>query len=149
MKKAIKNASLQDDDVRSKIRTRYIKGWSIVAILEDLGIQQGTYDTNLWRNTNGFRDFMTELKKEYFLSVTEAVSRDILTMDTTENAKMLTIKQKEAEFIRETLLKDHGYTKRTETLGINLNKNEPLDDVQRAKLDELLQNKTIPAPSTS
>lgn len=145
MTKISKNVSLQEDDVRSKIRTRYVKGWTILAILDDLGIQQGTYDANLWRNTHGFRDFMTELKKEYFLTVTEAVSREILQMDTTENAKMLTIKQKEAEFIRETLLKDHGYTKRVETLGLNINKNEPLDDEQRAKLDKLLNNNALSA----
>ena len=131
--------SLASDDVRSKIRTRFIKGWDIKTILDDLGIPDGTFDSALWRNTQGLQDFMTELKKEYFLKVTEAVSKEILLMDTEDNAKMLAIKQKEAEFIRETLLKDSGYSKRIETIGLNINKNEPLDDDQLDKLDRLLE----------
>jgi hypothetical protein len=129
--------SLQDNDTRSKIRTRYLKGYDIKEILAELNIPEGTYESALWRNTQGLRDFMTELKKEWFLMKTEQVSNEILDMDTTENAKILAIKQKEAEFIRETLLKDHGYTKRSEVVGFNVNKTEPLDDEQKAKLDKI------------
>lgn len=131
--------SLRDENVRSMIRTRYIKGYEIKEILKELKIPEGTYESALWRNTQGLRDFMIEIKKERFLNLAEDVSSEILTMETTKNAKMLAIKQKEAEFIRETLLKDHGYSKRIETIGLNINKTEPLDDEQKEKLNKLLK----------
>jgi hypothetical protein len=56
------------------------------------------------------------------------------------NAKILSIQQKEAEFLRETIGKDQGYTKRSELVGFNVNKNEPLDDEQKRKLDKLVNS---------
>jgi hypothetical protein len=91
-------------------------------------------------NTHGFRDWLFEVKKERFLLKIEALSDDILDMDTENDAKLLAIKQKEAEFVRETLLNDRGYTKRVETIGLNINKNEPLDQEQRERLDKMLSN---------
>ena len=138
--------SLKLPDVRNKIRSLYVEGKNIKEIQAILDIACGTWDNAYYLNHHGFRDFMTELKKEYFLKATERVSREILDMDTTENAKMLAIKQKESEFLRETILKEHGYTKRIETFGVNVNKNEPLDDEQKEKLDRLVKtagNKTI------
>ena len=70
----------------------------------------------------------------------EKVSKKILAMKAgKKNAKLLAIQQKEAEFIRETQGKDLGYSKRIETIGLNINKNEPLDDEQKKKLDNLLK----------
>ena len=129
---------LKETDTRAKIRVRFIKGMEIKEIIEDLGIPEGTWDSSYWRNTHGLRDFVAEIKKERSLKLVENVSNNILTMDTTENPRMLAIKQKEAEFIRETLLKDHGYTKRSEVIGLNINKTEPLDEEQKKKLDTIL-----------
>jgi hypothetical protein len=131
--------SLREDNVKNKIRSLYMDGKTLIEIGEILNIPKGTIDNAYYLNRHNFRDFMTELKKERFLNKTERVSNEILSMETGENAKMLAIKQKEAEFLRETLLKDHGYSKRIETIGLNINKNEPLDDEQRAKLDKLIK----------
>jgi hypothetical protein len=92
-------------------------------------------------NKYGVRDFMKELKKERFLLKTEKLSDEILDLKAYDNAKMLAIKQKEAEFVRETLLKDEGYTKRVETIGLNINKTEALDDEQKKKLDMLINKR--------
>ena len=135
--------SLQDNDTRNKIRSLWLNGKNIITIQGILGIANGTWDNAYYLNKYGFRDFITHVKKEKFLQLAESVSGEILNMQTTENAKMLAIKQKEAEFIRETLLKDHGYSKRIETIGLNINKNEPLDDDQKAKLDKLIKKSGI------
>lgn len=131
--------NLQEDSTQAKIRTLYMDGHNMYEIAEILEIPKGTIDSAFYRNTHNFRTFMVELKKERMLRNVERVSDEIIAMDTTENAKMLAIKQKEAEFIRETLLKDHGYSKRIETVGLNINKNEPLDPEQKAKLDKIIK----------
>ncbi len=130
--------NLANDDIRKKIRTLYLDDKNMKEIREILGINVNTWDSAYYDNRHGFRDFMDIVKKTKFLMETERVSRKILSMDTTNNAKMLTIQQKEAEFVRETLLKDHGYTKRSEVIGLNINKNEPLDDEQKEKLNKIL-----------
>ena len=79
------------------------------------------------------------MKKEEFLRNAESISRKVFNRDD-DTAKTLAIQQKEAEFLRETLGKDLGYSKRIETIGLNINKNEPLDPDQRARLDNLLKN---------
>lgn len=104
-----------------------------------MGVSTGTWDSNYYFNTNGFRDFINGVKKEYFLNSAEKVSSEIMGMEV-KSAKVLSIKQKESEFLRETLGKDMGYSKRIETIGLNINKNEPLDDEQRKKLDNLFKN---------
>ena len=108
-------------------------------ICEILGISIGTWDSAYWRNTQGLRDFVNEIKKERVLRTVEQFSKDLMSMNSEENAKLKAIQQKEAEFLRETLLKELGYTKRIETIGLNINKNEPLDDEQKAKLDKIVK----------
>jgi hypothetical protein len=136
--------SLQDEDTRNKIRTRYIKGQEMVQILAELEIPEGTWNSALWRNTHNLQAWFMVIKREKMLYDAERVSSEILSMKTDgENAKILAIKQKEAEFIRETQGKDAGYSKRIETIGLNINKNEPLDDEQKAKLDKLIKKSGI------
>jgi len=131
--------SLRDDEVKNKIRTLYMDGKSMYEISDILGIPKGTIDSAYWRNTHNIRDFFNDLKKELFLRKAEKVSNEIMALQGDKNAKILSIKQKEAEFLRETLGKDQGYSKRIETIGLNINKNEPLDDEQKAKLDKLVK----------
>ena len=135
--------SLRNDTTQNKIRTLYMDGKNMYEIAEILSIPKGTIDSAFYRNTHNFRDFMNELKKERFLRDIEAVSSKIVALDTTDNHKLLAIQQKEAEFVRETLLKDFGYSKRIETIGLNINKNEPLDTEQKAKIDKLLKKTDI------
>lgn len=134
-----RSLSLKEDSTKYKIRTLYMDGRTMAEISDILSIPTGTLDNAFYLNKYGFRDFMKELKKERFMRLAEKVSNEIMTMDTQDSAKMLAIKQKEAEFVRETLLKDEGYSKRIETIGLNINKNEPLDDEQKRKLDQLLK----------
>lgn len=130
--------SLQNDDVKNKIRTAMLGGKEILQIQNEMEIPAGTWDACYWRNTQGFRDFIDNVKKQRFLKSAEAVSEEITNIDAQGSAKLLAIKQKEAEFLRETLGKDMGYSKRIETIGFNVNKTEPLDDEQRKKIDKLL-----------
>ena len=117
----------------------WLQGLPITDICSTLGISTGTWDGYYYLNKNGFRDFIQEVKKEEFLRNAESISRKVFTRDD-DSAKTLAIQQKEAEFLRETLGKDLGYSKRIETIGLNINKNEPLDPDQRARLDNLLKN---------
>lgn len=131
--------SLLDENTKGKIRTLWLQGESIKNICKTLGISDGTWDNYYFMNRYGFRDFVNSVKKEAFINSAEKVSREIMEMEV-KSAKVLSIKQKESEFLRETLGKDMGYSKRIETIGLNINKNEPLDDEQRKKLDNLFRN---------
>jgi hypothetical protein len=135
------NTSLLDSEMQYKIRSLYLEGKSVIQIQSILGIKDGTWDNYVYLNKQGFRDFYMAIRKEKMLIDAERVSSEILNMKLQgENAKILAIKQKEAEFIRETQGKDLGYSKRIETIGLNINKNEPLDDEQKAKLDNLIKS---------
>lgn len=118
-------------------------GKNMYEISEILKIPKGTIDSAYWRNTHNIRDFFNDLKKELFIREAEKVSKEIMALQSDGNAKMIGIKQKEAEFLRETLGKDMGYSKRIETIGLNINKNEPLDEDQKAKLDKLVKTSGI------
>lgn len=133
------DVTVLSDEYKNKFRTLYLQGETIKRINELLTFNQNTFDAYYYLNKYGLRDYITEIKKERYLQSVERVSDKILSMDTEDNAKMLAIQQKEAEFIRETLLKEQGYTKRIETIGFNVNKNEPLDEDQKAKLDKLIK----------
>jgi hypothetical protein len=134
------SVSLRDDSVRGRIRILYIDGNSMPEIMEKIGMSINTWDSAFYRNTHGIRDFYLEIKKEKMIMDAEKVSKRIMGMKLgKKNAKLLSIQQKEAEFIRETQGKDLGYSKRIETIGLNINKNEPLDDEQKKRLDNLLK----------
>jgi len=129
-----------DPEFRHKFRTLYLQDEKpLYEIVKELGIPRGTFDNYVYTNFHGLRDFFHDVKKELILHKTEQVSRKILAFDTnTINDKKLAIQQKETEFLRETLGKDQGYSKRIETIGLNINKTEPLDKDQQDKLDRLL-----------
>ena len=105
--------SLQDDEIKTKMRTLFKDGKSMYEIAEILEIPKGTIDSAFYRNTHNIRDFFNELKKERFLMLAERFSDSLMTTDEMEDARMYAIKQKEAEFLRETLGKDN-YSKKTE-----------------------------------
>lgn len=132
--------TLKDDEVRNRARSLYLQDKSIKSIQEELGVNEKQWEASYYLDIQGFRSFWLEVKKEKMLKDAEAVSNKILKMkDVENNAKMLAIQQKEAEFIRETQGKDMGYSKRIETIGLNINKTEPLDDDQKEKLNKLLK----------
>ena len=134
------DVSIFDENIKGRIRTLWLKDLPIVDICKELNLNTGTWDNYYYLNKNGFRDFVNNIKKEKFLQNAETISKEVFEIKAENNAKLLSIKQKEAEFLRETLGKDLGYSKRIETIGLNINKNEPLDPDQRARLDNLLKN---------
>jgi hypothetical protein len=134
------DVSIFDENIKGRIRTLWLKDLPIVDICKELNLNTGTWDNYYYLNKNGFRDFVNSIKKEKFLQNAETISKEVFEIKAENNAKLLSIKQKEAEFLRETLGKDLGYSKRIETIGLNINKNEPLDPDQRARLDNLLKN---------
>lgn len=131
--------SLQDENIRNNIRTLFLDGKSFKQIQIKLGINRATWEVNHWRDTNGFRTFIHKIKVEKMLVDAERVSSKILNLKTAKNARMLAIQQREAEFVRETQGKDLGYSKRIETLGLNINHTEPLNEEQKANLNRLLK----------
>src|ERR1035437_7161076 len=135
------NLSILDDNTRARIRTLYLDGVDNKEIQAILGIPTGTWDNFYYLNRYAFRDFMDTCKRERFLIKAERASDSFLDIPDDSTAKMLAIKQKEAEFVRETLLKDHGNTSRTEKKNININR-EPLDDKQKNTIDRILKRKT-------
>lgn len=110
--------TLTNDEMKFKFRTLFLQGEEVKKINETLGINQNTFDVYVYQNKYGLRDWYNELKKERILRKIEAESEKILSFDD-ENDKKVAIKQKEMEFIRETLLKDLGYSKRIEQTGAN------------------------------
>lgn len=138
-KSEVKLHSLTQDDTRMKIRTMYMDGKTIKQILKILNIAQGTWDNYYYTNHKGLREFVDDVRKSYLLTKTESVSKSILDMNAKKSPKLLAIQQKEAEFVRETLGKDKGYSKRIETIGVQINKNEPLTDEQKANIDRVMK----------
>lgn len=132
--------TLLNESIKNNFRTEYLKGKEIKQILLEMEIPEGTWNGYLWQNKYGLRDWYQDIKREYLLQEAERVSKEILNIkDAKNNAKILSIIQKEAEFLRETQGKEQGYSKRLETIGLNINKNEPLDDDQKEKLNKLLR----------
>jgi hypothetical protein len=105
--------TLQDDDIRNHIRSLMLNGETIKSICDTIGITENTWYVNFYRNTEQFRDFINGVKKELFLREAEKVSIEVMSADHTDDVRVLAIKQKEAEFLRETLGKDN-YSKKTE-----------------------------------
>lgn len=107
-----------NDELTFKIRKEVLNGESYKSIQEKLDIDPDTWDGWVWRDYKGFRENLNSWKKERLLKKTEALSEEILDTPHGEDTRMLSIKQKESEFIRETLGKEF-YSKRNEVTGAN------------------------------
>ena len=116
------------EELTLQIRNLYFQDKNYTEIQELLDIPANTWDTWIYRNTQGkglsdkgFRSFINEIKAERLIKKTEKLSDEILTMNhysTREdkeviNTDILRVKQKEAEFVRETLGKA-DYSKKVE-----------------------------------
>lgn len=108
-------------EVLTEIRELLLCGRSEKEIIEELEIPRSTWFT--WRHDN-YEDFRTNVldwRKEYKLSLADRVSDEILLAPAVNeegkaDTSLLSIKQKEAQFLRETLDKKQ-YSKRTEMSG--------------------------------
>lgn len=118
--------SLLTQELVLEIRKRVLNNENYINIQAELDINANTWDT--WVNKN-YKDFRTNLqnwKAERIIRKAEKVGEVILDMSHEDVDKegrkiilgdVLRVKQKEAEFNRETLGKEIGYTKRAEQTG--------------------------------
>lgn len=136
------DVTIFNEDLKTKWRTAFLKTGIIRKANEITGFNNGTFDGYYYLNKNGLRDFVLGVKKEYMLQQAERFSRRLMKMPS-DSAKITAIQQKEAEFLRETQGKDLGYSKRVETIGFNVNKNEILDEDQKANIDKILKGAGI------
>ncbi len=108
-----REATLFNDDYKNKFRTLYLEGKEVKEINEILGFNQSTFESYQYLNSQGLRDWYNDVKKEYFITKAEAFSKKLLNLDENDDGRIYALKQKEVEFLRETLGKDI-YSKKTE-----------------------------------
>lgn len=114
--------SLLTEELSLAIRKLVIAGYSYVDIRTELGIRENTWDSWYWKDYKGLRVKLNAWKKERMLKTAEEFSKDLMSYsrineDGKLDKELAKIQQKEAEFLRETLGKDEGYTKRNEQTG--------------------------------
>ena len=107
-----------------EIRKLVLEGANYTEIQTILGISDSLWDRWTWLDYKDFRKNLNSWKREMFLKKAEKVSNQIMELKHTDQngfvkAGLLSLKQKEAEFLRETLGKDDGYSKRSELSGPN------------------------------
>lgn len=107
-----------DKELSLQIRKELVRGTKIIDIQAMFDINENTWDSWYYRDTQGFRSMVVEAKKERLIRKSEKISEDILDMQAIDTegkvaSDLLRIMQKESEFIRETLDKDN-YSKRTD-----------------------------------
>lgn len=120
------SVEIEDEEIASKrlnheltlqIKRLFLNGMMVKDIQKKLGIKPNTWDSWMWRNTQGFRDMYNRAKLEKMIDLTEKLSIEILeqshidTSGKVDNA-LLSTKQREAQFIRETVAKEI-YSKKT------------------------------------
>lgn len=116
--------TLLTEELTLQIRKLVLQGVPYNEIQATLNIIDNTWDSWVYRDTQGFRGLLTEWKKERLIRKAEKLSDEILDADHIDekgkfNTDVMRVKQKEAEFVRETLGKDTGYSKRNELTGKN------------------------------
>ena len=109
------------DELLSKIKELILEGKKESEIYTELEIPRSTWTCWKFGNYTGFHTFISNWRREYKLNLAENVSEEILeAISLSEEGKidiqLLNLKQKEAQFLRETLGKD-SYSKRTEVTG--------------------------------
>lgn len=114
--------SLMTDELVLKIRKGVLAGQKYIDIQRDLEILPTTWDQWVYKDYEGFRQKLNDWKAERLLRKTEKLSEEILDMSHENdigkvNTDVLRVKQKESEFVRETLGKNEGYSKRIEQTG--------------------------------
>ena len=114
-------SQLDDEQFLLKIRELVLQGTSELEMQKILDIPSGTWDYWKWKNYQGFADKLMTYKHERKLVLADMVSDEVLTaqavFDDKIDVQLLGQKLKESQFIRETLGKDKGYSKRIEQTG--------------------------------
>lgn len=109
------------DELTLQIRAMVLDGLKYNKIQEILAIPANTWDAWVYKNYKDFRANLIDWKKERLLKKSEKLSEEILdTLHLDEkggvSTEILRIKQKESEFIRQTLGKQE-YSSRQEITG--------------------------------
>ena len=107
------------DKLVLEIRKMVLDGKAYVEIQQELEINDSTWDTWVYKNYQGFRNNLVDWNYERILNKCERLSEEILdinhyTGDNGVDSRILSIKQKESEFIRSTLGKKN-YSKQVNT----------------------------------
>lgn len=114
------------DELVLAIRKQVLDGVKYIDIQDKLEIPANTWDAWVYKDytsnpnkNKGFRTLLNEWKNERLIRKTEKLSDEILDAnhikeDGKYDTDLLRVKQKEAEFVRETLGK-LNYSKKTET----------------------------------
>jgi hypothetical protein len=110
-----------DDLLFLKIRKCALEDMGLPEMAKTLELNEDTVYGWHARNYEGFKDKWITYKHERKLQLADSVSHDILTLSPTDpegktDTALLSIQQKEAQFLRETLDKGN-YSKRQEQTG--------------------------------
>ena len=110
------------EEVTLKIRALVLSGVKYKDIQETLEISDNTWDTWVYKDYKEFRKNLNSWKRERLLKKSEKLSEEILDTDHINDkggvdTDILRVKQKESEFVRNTLGKDEGYSTRQEMTG--------------------------------
>jgi hypothetical protein len=109
--------SLQDDNIRNRLRTGIIAGKSIASILDEIGISENTFWVNYWRDTQGIRAFVVNAQNERLKQIARKNIDEIISMpNNDDDIRYLKIKADMTAFVAETLDKEN-FSKKTEDKG--------------------------------
>lgn len=103
------------EELTLRIRSMVLEGKRYSEVQRELDISPNTWDTWVYKDYQDFRKNLNSWKAERLIKKSEKISEEILDMENV-TAELLRIKQKEAEFVRETLGKQE-YSKRSELTG--------------------------------
>lgn len=118
-KRGVGNPTILTDELSLQIRRLVLNRLEIVDIQKELNILPNTWDSWYYRNTQGFRDLMTQWRHERMIKKAEQVIDDSLHSDDEK------IKLDAAKYTTERLDKKH-YSNRSELTDGNGEKLEPL-----------------------
>lgn len=87
----------------SQIREGILAGKTCESIKEGLPISPSTWDKWYYENYNGFRDQLEGWRRDFKVKQAEDFSTRLMQHPNEEDVEFLRLKQKESEFLRETL----------------------------------------------
>lgn len=137
----------------SKIKERVLEGDDLRKIANTLQISESSLYTWHFKNYLNLADKIAGWRRDRKLMKAEMFSDELLDMSVRQpvitedgvqydviNPHILRTKQKEAEFVRETLGKDIGYSKRSELTGAGGEALIPVDEATKKKSDKALHD---------
>ena len=137
--------SLLLPDTQNKFRTLYMEGKNIKDILAILGIPENTYYSYLWRDQQGFRQFINAIEMEYLKNLARKNLKEVAEMDLSDkdDVRYLKIKTDTSQFLAETADKEN-FSKKSDD---NADQRTPINiQVNTYKKIQALK-KSLPPPN--